>query len=245
MAHAWWVKTHKKMKAQDYIDSQVWEGKLSPAEGLYLNKVATVIEANLNGEEFDKEATGAKGFLAEPLVRAVLAAGGLTALNALGHKANEYMIQPQVEQHRYKRMMSLPGARERMSVDPDTVRSLYIAEDEEDPNEAARRRAFGMLHRYAPEVTKVPELAADFLSKQMMASNPEELYTNAHMLANQAASLKKLRAEAEAKSGPNIKWDDAQKALHVAMTDPYEAGFHEGAYGALRQNGLDDGAASV
>jgi hypothetical protein len=158
------------------IDAFEGEGRITENEADYLKKVAATLLADLEDVPHEKIAAwgGAARNVLGGLSREraasilqILGGVGLTAAYTapMASRAVHKLVDPAIEAHRYRQMQRLEGAP--LQVPRETLSKYFIPEDEDNREEAAIRKAFSILHRTAPEITRTPEIARVFLNEQM------------------------------------------------------------------------------
>ena len=149
---------------EDGLAKLASDGLLTAAEHDFLFATHTAIQEAELSKEADAKTEGAGRFATFVrefgLGNLLLAGAAATPLVSMGIN---HITNPVREAMRYKNMQQLPNAA-KLNLSPDQSRSFYVPEGTQDEmaNKAVRK-AFAILHRYAPEITRTPELAHDFL----------------------------------------------------------------------------------
>ena len=144
----------------------------------------------LDGDPLDKAAS-MKEYINPGNIGGLLL-GATMAMPYAMHGANK-LIDPMRETLRYRRMRALPGAE--LTVSRNEADEYFMPEfdSQEEMEEATIRKAFGILHRHAPEITRTPELARQMLLQQLPL-NPQHLVQNAVGFARGDLDNEKIRA---------------------------------------------------
>jgi hypothetical protein len=118
--------------------------------------------------------------------------GATMAMPYAMHGINK-AIDPMRESIRYRRMRALPGAE--LTVSRNEADEYFMPEfdSNEEMEEATIRKAFGILHRHAPEITRTPELARQMLLQQIPL-DPSRLVQNSVGFARGDLDNQKIRA---------------------------------------------------
>ena len=118
---------------------------------------------------------------------------GAASLPVVGMGIN-YALDPVRESMRYRNMQALPAKRIHLS--PEQAEMMYVKDNpnRDQMSDEALRKAFAIVHRYAPEITRTPELAHDFLN-QNTGVGVERLIHNAVNFARNPVEVNQKREQ--------------------------------------------------
>jgi hypothetical protein len=208
-----YMMTNPKQSTEEKIASALNKNLISEDDAVELWALKEAMEKEAEG--LDKEAIGMPS-------KESLMAAGLVAPPAI--MAANKAIDPIRERIRYERMKRLPG--KPIELGDQRGGGLENARDEwnvpeeasrQEATEKARRRAFGILHDQAPEVTRSPSVARGMIRKKLKGSTPQRLMQDAQDLGGSAARARKDRQQVRQNAGRSAA--DAAQALRQQNMD--------------------------
>lgn len=212
------------------------EGVITQDEADYLSKLADRLESALN--DHDKTASVFRSLRPEHLQAAALL--GIGAMSAIPMAAGgiSRMVDPVRENIRYGRMRGIPHGDIPVSRDEAVI---WNVDDEgmtdDEMKEAILRKAFAVTHQFAPEVTRTPEIARQFLSSNVR-TGPSGLALSASGWSRDALSNEKARGDM--RSARRAEYDLAAKGFRMMSPEAVL----EGERAVANLNRLDDVAAA-